>query len=190
LKKNWPFYTKDNEVNDCPNYQTAWRNWRKYFLLYDRKHWKGHNLPIKRQSKRQENVAILIDGVLFIVVHMQGGTDKPPSISTMKEQHKDNVDWTIRNLNLYKDKMRAVVIFGHAFPAKGRYKPSGDMDFFNPINRELKALNIPRNRAIYICGDSHRDKPFEVGSLNGRVIARKSLYRVIVDPQGNINLVR
>jgi len=108
----------------------------------------------------------------------------------MKKQHEDNVDWTITNLRKYKNKMRAVVIFGHAFPRKNRYKPNGDMDFFDPVNSELKDLKIPQNRAIYICGDLHKDKRFKVGSLNGRVVDRKRVYRVIVDPQGNIDLVR
>jgi hypothetical protein len=180
---------KDNEINDCPNYEEAWHNWQKYFLSYDRKHWK-HTLPIERQSGHEENVAVLLDGVLFIVVHMQGGAETPPSISTMKKQHEDNVDWTIKNLRKYKNKMRAVVIFGHAFPKKNRYKPNGDMDFFDPVNSELKDLKIPQNRAIYICGDLHKDKRFKVGSLNGRVVDRKRVYRVIVDPQGNIDLVR
>jgi len=67
---------KDNEINDCPNYEEAWHNWQKYFLSYDRKHWK-HTLPIERQSGHEENVAVLLDGVLFIVVHMQGGGRNP-----------------------------------------------------------------------------------------------------------------
>ena len=108
--------------------------------------------------------------------------------NSIKRQHKDNVDWTITNLRKYKNKMRAVVIFGHAFPRKGRYKANGDMDFFDPVNRELKKLRIPQNRAIYICGDIHKDKRFKVGSLNGRAVARKRVYKVKVDSQGNIDI--
>ncbi|MCA9024900.1 MAG: hypothetical protein KDA86_06785 [Planctomycetaceae bacterium] len=154
----------DNEWNDCFDPRTSWTYWEKYFRRFDEQ-WK-HELPVNRQPERDENFALMYDGVLFLGLNLVGG--RVHDRDEWKQRHAQCLAWTKANLEQHGSDARAIVIFGHALP-----RPDHD-DYFEGLNTLAAELDKP---FLYLHGDGHRwvhDRPFKA----------KKILRVEVDQGG------
>ncbi len=154
----------DNEWNDCFDPRTSWGYWETSFGRFD-ENWK-HELPVSRQPEREENFALMHDGVLFLGLNLVGG--RVHDRAEWKERHAQCLAWTKANLTQHGNAAHAIVIFGHALP-----RPDHD-DYFDGLNPLATELNKP---FLYLHGDGHRwvrDTPFRA----------KNIQRVEVDQGG------
>tara|TARA_R110002111_G_scaffold2705_4_gene17921 strand:- start:7524 stop:8387 length:864 start_codon:yes stop_codon:yes gene_type:complete len=154
----------DNEWNDCPDPDQAWKLWEQYFMRFDRR-WQ-HSLPVVRQWEREENFSFVKGGVLFIGLNIVGG--RIHDVAEWKQRHAADLDWVRRNLRRFGAEVSSLVIFGHAKPILVHN------DFFDPFNKEALEFGKP---ILYIHGDGHSwiyDFPF----------AAKNILRVQVDQGG------
>lgn len=140
----------DNEWNDCPRPDPAWKLWENYFLRLDQ-NWKS-DLRTFRSMDREENFSIFSEGTLFIGVNLVGG--RVQDAEEWRQRHRQNVNWVQSNLKRFGEECRAVVVFGHALPT------ARHLDFFGPFTEDIARLGKP---TVYIHGDGHRwiqDQPF------------------------------
>lgn len=130
----------NNDWNDCPSPDNAWRLWEENLERFEEKYQENvEDFPfvVKHQVERDENFSFLHNGVLFLGIHLVPGavTDEK-----WTERHMDNVQWTLENLQdeHRPEDFRAVVIFGHA-------APTGMLitEYFDPVVSEVKYLNKP-----------------------------------------------
>ena len=145
----------DNEWNDCANPDAAWTLWTKHFKRFDEK-WK-HGFTIKRQDNRDENFAFVRSEVLFIGINIVGG--RVHDADEWKRRHAENLEWTRRNLEQYRDSIRSAIIFGHAFPLRVHD------DYFKGLNKVAADFRKP---VLYLHGDGHRwirDRPFDAQNI-------------------------
>lgn len=152
----------DNEWNDCADPDAAWKLWEKYWLKFD-DHW-PHQLDVKRQEVRPENLAFVENDVLFLGLNVVGG--RQHDIVEWRLRHAQGLDW-IREHFATKD-LKAAVVFLHAAPSKTQD------DFFTPFVVEASRFGRP---VLLIHGDGHvwqRENPWK----------QKNLQRVQVDRGG------
>ena len=132
----------DNEWNDCPDPETAWSYWVKYFMGFE-KNWKM-DLKIDRQPECEENFAFISKDVLFIGLNLVGGIIHDSS--EWKTRHKKNADWINFQFSENKDGVRAAVILAQANPDEKH------TDF---MTRFLSAAVEFGKPIIFIHGDGH-----------------------------------
>ncbi len=153
----------DNEWNDCEDPEQAWQYWRKHLFQLDQ-HWNAW--PVQRQPERQENFRFQRGGVLFIGINLVGG--RVHDAAEWRRRHLDDLHWIQKSLDSDGRKTRAVVVLGHAAPAK-----SHD-DFFPEFERLAREYGKPM---LYLHGDGHawkQDQPWKA----------RNLWRVQVDRGG------
>lgn len=161
----------DNEYNDCADPLTAWRFWTTHFMRFDER-WPSPNLNVQRQALRSENFAFVSRGVLFVGVHVVGG--RVHDQAEWDQRHKECVAWLQKQIASHGSKVRAMVILGHAAPAKKHTA------FFDGVTSIAKAWTKP---ILYIHGDGHKwkkDHPFKADNI----------LRVQVDAGGKAPPVR
>lgn len=154
----------DNEWNDCLIPSNAWELWRTHFMRFDQ-HWQ-HRLPVFRQLEREENFAFTFDNVLFLGLNLVGG--RVHDAEEWRQRHAQNGAWLEANVARCGEKLRAVVIFGHATP-----KEVHD-DFFARVVQSSQQHGKP---VLYLHGDGHtwiQDRPF----------LAKNIMRIQVDQGG------
>ena len=155
----------DNEWNDCPDPEDAWRLWEKYFQRFDER-WT--NRPaVFRQLEREENFSFVQGGVLFLGLNLVGG--RVQDEAEWRRRHAENLDWMQRNLRRFGSHVSAMIVFGHANPQR-RHD-----DFFGLFVEEARAFEKP---ILYLHGDGHRwihDRPFDA----------RNILRVQVDQGGS-----
>ena len=154
----------DNEWNDCSDPAQAWEYWQRYFNRFDRR-W-SHQLPVFRQLEREENFSFVTGDVLFIGLNLVGG--RVHDDDEWRTRHKQNLEWTRRNLEVFGDEVTSLVLFGHAKPNENHD------DFFDGFVEDAQAFGKP---ILYLHGDGHRwihDRPF----------AAENILRVQVDQGG------
>ncbi len=145
----------DNEWNDCDKPAQGWAFWQQYFSNFDQ-HW-SHRLPVRRQAGRQENFALLIEGVLFVGLNIVGGRVHDPQEWIVR--HAAAIDWLQANVQRYGGEATSLVILAHAALA------AKHDDFIAPLNELARAFNKP---VLYLHGDGHRwivDRPFAAGNI-------------------------
>ena len=155
----------DNEWNDCVDPDLGWKNWSQHFMRFDER-W-PQQLRVFRQLEREENFAFVRGGVLFVGINLVGG--RVHDAEEWKHRMADDLVWVRRNLEQSGNDVQAVVVFGHALPARKHDA------FFNGFVEDAKKFAKP---VLYLHGDGHRwihDRPFEA----------KNILRVQVD-QGAI----
>lgn len=140
----------DNETKDCSDWVEAWTYWTKHLLGIDQSFC---NAPtVSRQSVRPENFAFVRSGVLFMGIHLVGGSNDDDLLL-------DDADWVGQQLSQNQSSVRAAVIFAQAGP--------GDSDlFFDQFEFDAQAFGKP---ILYVHGDGHEwinDFPFN--ALNVR----------------------
>lgn len=154
----------DNEWNDCFSPDQAWKHWDNYFMRFER-HW-PHGFSVTRQKVREENFAFVRNDVLFIGLNIVGG--RVHDRQEWKLRHASGVDWVKESLRQAGQRIRSLVVFGHARPAKIHD------DFFDPFSTVAEEFARP---VLYLHGDGHKwvyDRPFRA----------KNILRVEVDQGG------
>lgn len=117
----------EDDWNNCPDPDRAWDDWVSTFELFNQR-WavfEHYNEPrtvidgtpttVFRQDAQLENWAFLHHGVLFIGVHVVGGTI--PDQDEFDERNDYNYDWVERMSRQHDSETRAVVIFGNGEPS-------------------------------------------------------------------------
>lgn len=145
----------DNEWNDCLIPTAAWEFWVQHFMRFEEQ-WR-HSLRVFRQLEREENFAFEHDGVLFLGLNLVGGRVHDPE--EWRLRHRQNLEWVSRNLAVSGERVRAMVVFGHAKPNRNH------ADFFEPFTELAQTFAKP---ILYLQGDGHvwiHDKPFAVENI-------------------------
>lgn len=152
----------DNEYNDCPNADQAFKFWEKHFLRFDQR-W-PHRFRVFRQLEREENFAFLHNHVLFIAIHIVSGRVHDPA--EWQRRHQQDMQWIEKLMQFHKDSATSAVIFAHAFPTTQFHH-----DCRQRISNAAKSFAKP---VLYLQGDGHKwihDRPFPA----------KNILRVQVD---------
>lgn len=132
----------DNEWNDCPDPDDAWRLWSLHLLHLERSF--TLPFPVATQETRQENFAFVTHGVLFIGLNLVGGTIHDAAEWTRR--HADNLAWTRRHLTERQAHVRAAVLLAQANPTEAH------RDYFDGLVESAPAFGKP---ILYIHGDAH-----------------------------------
>jgi hypothetical protein len=162
----------DNEWNDMPDPDAAWKMWSKHLLNLDRLSrtpWKTIN-----QVERPENFAFVHKGVLIIGINLVGG--KVHDAAEWKTRFAQNLQWIGSLFETQKEKVRAAVILCQANPigfGKDVTKVSKNFgSFVDPFGK----LGITFEKPIlFLHADGHKwlkDKPWPTA---------KNITRVQVD---------
>lgn len=147
----------DNDWNDCPEPDKAWKHVQDYYIGIEKDGWENETnaLGIQRNESKPEYFAFKKSGVLIVSVHIVGGV-----MTNNKEwdaRIDNGIQWVKDNVwdhNSGIQKLRAVVIFGH-----GRYSRK-NAEFFHGLKEIFmegmgyrQGLDIP---VLYIHGDGHK----------------------------------
>lgn len=158
----------DNEWNDCPEPQGAWKYWINHLKSISTN---APNVPVTRQSKPgqegEENFAFAHNGVLFLGLNFVGGNETSIDWPGLLER---DVEWLNEQLSMYTDDVlvQAAVIFGHADmftgfdPATVLGKFVEDVDFVTSLQNSVDIFNKP---VLFVHGDGHtytKVKPWPV----------------------------
>lgn len=135
----------DNDWFDCPEPESSLSKWKDLFHKYHERHWKA-KIRVDYQEGREENMAFLHKGVLYIFVHLIGLSSSLNEIEQdeWNTRHISNVQWTVENVMKHRSLMKGVVIFGHARPRNIHD------DYFEPV--EQLAEEFSHVPFIYIHG--------------------------------------
>jgi hypothetical protein len=164
----------DNEFNDCKNISPAkaLSLWRKTFARYDKKHWE-HKLKVGQMPNRPEIFYFIHKNTLYFGLNVVGGIVHDQN--EWDSRHADQLTWVKRLMLQNKEKVSAVVLFGHANPGPDQ------SSFFNPFILFLR-FKFPRKiPALYLCGDSHKWS-YDLCYHNVGNLLRVRLTRGLVEP--------
>jgi len=144
----------DNEWNDCivPTPDVAWGYWTKHFLRFDRQ-W-NHQLPVRRQLSRIENMALVHKGVLLIGVNLVGG--RVHDRDEWEIRQEQDVKWLQEQFDAAGADVSSAVVLGHAFP-KADSRQRFEKGFLKVAKKFARPL-------VYIHGDGHKwtnDRPWK-----------------------------
>jgi hypothetical protein len=121
----------EDDWNNCPDPDKAWNDWVSTFELFNQRwaQFEQYNQPrtiidgtpttVFRQNGQLENWAFLHHDVLFIGVHVVGGT--VPDQSEFDQRNDNNYAWVVRMSQQHESEIRAVVVFGNGEPT---YQPN------------------------------------------------------------------
>lgn len=140
----------DNDYVDCPNPETAYGLYSKYFNFFEN-FW-NHDLGVIRMEKRPEMFAIRKYGVLYIGVHLiDAKPDGGAALEEWNARMQANIDWFSQNVEDYSEGLRGVIVFGHAL------RSPGTRPFFVGIHSSFLSdparFDLP---ILYLHGDGHR----------------------------------
>ncbi len=141
----------DNEWNDCSSPSQAWQYWTRYFSYFE-DNFCG-TFPTEHQAVRPENMAFVVDGVLFIGINLVGG--RVQSQSEWNTRMQQDADWVDFQFQDKMDQVRAAVVFAQAGPGNS----NRDL-FFNQFTTSAGNFAKP---VLFVHGDIHTwryDKPF------------------------------
>jgi len=145
----------DNEWNDCPDAEAAWKLWVKHFDQFERR-WE-HDFSVSRQPERSENFAFLHENVLFVGLNLVGG--RVHDADEWRRRHADNIIWLRDQLRQHGAVSTHCVVFGHALLGRSH------QDFTGPFVQLAREFQKP---FLYLHGDGHQwihDQPWGVPNL-------------------------
>jgi hypothetical protein len=124
----------------------------------------AHHFRVFRQLEREENFALVHNGVLFVSIFLVSGRvhDK----AEWDRRHEQDMQWIETTMRVFKNQVSSAVIFSHAFPTTALHPGCAGR-----ISAAAKLFGKP---VLYLQGDGHKwlyDHPF----------ANKSILRVQVD---------
>lgn len=134
----------DNETIDCVSPSQGWAYWETHLLGIE-----GDFCgvpPVERQSGREENFAFVHSGVLFLGIHLVGGSNSSSVL-------QDNADWVESQLQSKAAAVRAAVLFAQQGPESGA-------TFWNQFVPDAAAFGKP---VLVVHGNGHhwiQDNPF------------------------------
>ena len=170
----------DNEWNDCPNPDTAWKHWEKHFTHFE-DNW-DHGFHVTRHSVRPENFAFVENGVLFIGINLVGGDVHDAAEWT--QRMTEDANWVNQNFNAFGNQVTTSVVFGHAFP-----DPNGGAreQFAQDFVAASQAFDKP---ILYLMGDKHNwkmDTPYDDAPKVTRIIVDKGVPSIRVTVTHDVN---
>lgn len=129
----------DNELNDCPDPQTAWTYWRSFISNIDTE-WSHPSFEVFRQVGQEENFAFYLQSVLYVGLNVVGGVAFDRKL--WRKQLRMNARWIRNQMSLHESQgVEALVIFGH----------DDNIDkheiFFSALSKNVKEFDIP---TVYI----------------------------------------
>ncbi|MDZ7360048.1 MAG: discoidin domain-containing protein [candidate division KSB1 bacterium] len=157
----------DNEYNDCGNPIQALAHWKKYFLNFEENFCGAP--ATEHQSVRPENLAFVLDGVLFIGINLVGGDVH--DLNEWSVRMQQDADWVSQQFQAKVSQVRAAVVFAQAGP-EGSANHRGP--FFNQFRPAAAAFGKP---ILYIQGNTHAYKLAQPWP-------EKNITQLVV-PQGN-----
>ena len=167
----------DNEFNDCTNPINALGLWNTYFLKLNT-NW-SFKPVVNYQPNRQENFSFIKDKVLFIGLNLVGS-----SIHDLEEWNSrltDNSNYVQELFTSNKDKVSAVVVFGHANMVN--LGPEKFATFTTAFRAAAATLQKP---VLYLQGDGHfwmQDAPWpEKNIMRVQIEGGATAVEVTIDP--------
>ncbi len=151
----------DNETNDCSNPVQGFNYWQQHFSDFEQ-YFCGAPL-VEHQNVRHENIAFIMDGVLFVGLNLVAGT--VVNTNDWNARLRDNGNWVDEQFKAKVSQVRAAVVFAHAGPASDRAL------FFDPFVQSAAAFKKP---VLYLHGSDHawkQDNPWSTANT----------MRVVVD---------
>jgi hypothetical protein len=145
----------DNEFNDPVNHEEAWGFWNRHFLRFE-EHWPNRPATA-RQAQRQENVAWVTEGVLFVGINLVGG--RIHDRSEWRLRHAQDAAWVAEQFEGHKAEVSCAVLFAQANPTRNH------ADFMTALNAAATAFEKP---VLFVHGDGHKwimDRPFEAQNI-------------------------
>ena len=146
----------DNETSDCTNPAQGWSFWEAHLLGIEADFC---GVPaVERQSGREENFAFVQSGVLFMGIHLVGGSNSSSVL-------QDDAAWTKLQLQQNGGAVRAAVLFAQEGPDAGT-------SFWNQFVPDAAAFGKP---VLVAHGDGHSwilDNPFGQSNMTRVQIER------------------
>lgn len=154
----------DNDYYDCWNWQIGWEYWQSYLMHF---HGRFGLLPfrVKVQTSQPENFSFIHGRVLFLSIHTTHA--KVHGNREWNRRLNNNWDWTRNQLRQHASKVRAVVIFSHAFTRK-----SNSRKYWRGLSDEAQRYGLP---VLFLQGNSHRwkqSRPFRAKNILVTVVDR------------------
>ena len=144
----------DNDYYKCPNRTSSFELFMKYFDSFERNWHKNdwERLGIVRSSEHHELFVFVVEGVLFIGIHLINAPREEEPIELWDKRMNMNTRWVARNIERYMKthEIRGVILLGHALrsPRTRPFFLNVADHFVNITHRE----NIP---VLYLHGDGH-----------------------------------
>lgn len=144
-----------NDWSECANSTDAWISWSSNFRTFesdnnwDVSHFGVERLSIPSSNKASANFSFLRKGVLFVGVHIVGGTVH--NETEWSERHALNLKFVLNKVKRHSMQARSLVLLGQARP-KRKHR-----DFFIPLRRKLENYyyGLGFDNFIYIHGDGN-----------------------------------
>jgi len=131
----------DNDWNDCPEPDVSWGRWSRNLMRLDENiKYEGHNVPIQRQKRYEENFEILHNGILIICTNLVAGSVLDEAV--WDKRIENNVKFTTDLAKAYKGQYRGIILLGH----------SVRNGYMKGVYTGLKNIREP---VLYIHGDGH-----------------------------------
>ncbi len=149
----------DNEYNDCEIPEQGLAYWNEYFLHFN-ENWKFEPV-VSYQEERTENFSWIKNNVLFIGINRVGSQVHDPV--EWQIRLTQNGQWVKKLLEEQKNKVKAMVLFGHANMVEAgseRFKPFTDL-----FVSAARSFGKP---VLMVQGDGHfwiKDKPWSAQNI-------------------------
>jgi len=144
----------DNDYYKCPNRTSSFELFMKYFDSFEQ-NWHRNDwerLGIVRSSEHHELFVFVVEGVLFIGIHLINALRDEEPIELWDKRMNMNIRWVSRNIEKYMKthEIRGIILLGHALrsPKTRPFFLNVADHFVNITHRE----NIP---VLYLHGDGH-----------------------------------
>ena len=149
----------DNEYNDCEDPEQGLEYWNEYFLHFN-ENWTFEPL-VTYQAERPENFSWIKNNVLFIGTNLVGSQVH----DSLEWQNRltQNGQWVKKLLEEQKNKVSAMVLFGHANMVEAgpeKFKPFTDLF--------VSAARSFEKPVLMVQGDGHfwiKDKPWPAQNI-------------------------
>lgn len=143
----------DNEWNDMPDPDTAWKWWASQFLRLEedfKPAW-----ATAYQDVRPENFAFVRKGVLLVGINLVGGLVHDPA--EWQRRFAENNLWIEAQLSQHKAEVRAAVVFAQANPVGFGEKGAAVNKTFGPFVREFVGHATAFGKPVlFLHSDGHK----------------------------------
>jgi hypothetical protein len=140
----------DNETSDCSNPSQGLQLWYQYLLGID-DNW-ACSPSTERQNGREENFAFVLKGILFLGIHLVGGSNDNAVL-------RDDADWVDAKFQQYDSQVRGAVIFAQSGPG------TSASTFYDPFEVSATQFGKP---ILWMQGNGHSwkdDTPFNANNV-------------------------
>jgi hypothetical protein len=155
---------------DCPNPEQAFSFWEEYILRYETKFWPAPTLwnVTRQEPDYAENFAYVFNGVLFVGIHLVGGTVHDPQ--EWQDRQRADLAWIDEQFFQNEGQFEVMVVVAHADPSVDANSIFFDT-FFDNVER-----NYDR-QVVFV----HRNLGTESWSLETQYQGIANLMLVVVE---------